>query len=1097
MGADNAPVPVPAPGDYKSIAAQYARAKALKEEEDAAKAVKAENAGRGIVKTVGGRSPIERLNKYKASRFSTQWAWIMGFFLWLLIVHVSGVYFFTKGFLLTRLVLDEKSTCENPPIEPLAKYNGAGTLQGGCWHPKTFKKAVVIIIDALRYDFTVPFNVSNPESQSAPQAFHNNLPFLYETAVKSPQNAFLLPFIADPPTTTLQRLKGLTTGTLPTFIDAGSNFAGTAIEEDNMLIQLKDLGKKIAHLGDDTWTALFPGYFEDWISRAYDSFNVWDLHTVDNGVIEHIFPLLESKNKGLWDVMFAHLLGVDHAGHRYGPNHPAMTSKLQQVDRMIRDVVEAVDEDTLLIVMGDHGMDGKGDHGGETDDEIEAALWMYSKREVFGRTKFEHIIPPPTAKIRPVNQIDLVPTLSLLLGLPIPFNNLGKPIEEAFAGKKGNDWENLAGVSRMTSAGIKRYQSAYYTARGLDERTVEGSPSDLWNIAEDILAHGAKSEQVWHNIYNSFSAYQQETLRVCRDLWARFDVPCMILGVSILLAGIFSLLLFITSHAEDPNAVDDPVLEQTELRLELESFQKGELKEEESGQSSSQAILKRALIGSVIGAASGPLYKFVNDEGSVLDFAFACGTIGSLIAVLLPIPKTTGLLSGFLPSTIWGWLGLVFTLSQSIGFASNSYTIWEDSILLFFISTFGLFATISSLRQPNLADRTLGVYHSILFAVLGWVASFSKLCREEQMPYCKSTYYASATTSTSAPWQLLIPFVTAIVLPSIIKSYYASSRSYEGFAPFWIGVAFRCGLFFCALFWTIDTADDSNWFPNLPEGRLKYLRVPIAQTVLGLALVAGSSAFGYSTPCVSISQKSTALPPTDSKSKGQVVASPSSKETITIFGYANTHGARYFLLVINILLTVLLVSKPMGAGALALMSWQILSLVEIIDLNSLSTSSIGPIMLALLGSFHFFKTGHQATLQSIQWEAAFIALHSIRYPWSPLLVALNTFGAQIIAVTAVPLVVLWKQPPRKKGLLKAVAAALGWHILYYAVVATATTAWAGWLRRHLMLFRIFSPKFMTAAIAVLVVDIIGVIVALMGVRYNTLSITELFGWGSG
>ncbi len=69
-------------------------------------------------------------------------------------------------------------------------------------------------------------------------------------------------------------------------MDAGSNFAGTAIEEDNLLMQMKDAGKRIVHLGDDTWCALFPGYFEEGISRAYDSFNVWDLHTVDNGVIQ-------------------------------------------------------------------------------------------------------------------------------------------------------------------------------------------------------------------------------------------------------------------------------------------------------------------------------------------------------------------------------------------------------------------------------------------------------------------------------------------------------------------------------------------------------------------------------------------------------------------------------------------------------------------------------------------------------------------------------------------------------------------------------------------------------------------------------------------
>src|SRR5205823_2318702 len=112
----------------------------------------------------------------------------------------------------------------------------------------------------------------------------------------------------------------------------------------------------------------------------------------------------------------------------YGPDHPAMHDKLLQMDTVLRDVVRELPDDTLLVVLGDHGMDGKGDHGGESDDEIEAALWMYSKRTVFGRTRPEYVTPPPTAKDRPVAQIDLVPTLALLLGIPVPFNNLGKVI---------------------------------------------------------------------------------------------------------------------------------------------------------------------------------------------------------------------------------------------------------------------------------------------------------------------------------------------------------------------------------------------------------------------------------------------------------------------------------------------------------------------------------------------------------------------------------------------------------------------------------------------------------------------------------------------
>ena len=37
-----------------------------------------------------------------------------------------------------------------------------------------------------------------------------------------------------------------------------------------------------------------------------------------------------------WDILVAHFLGVDHCGHRFGPDHPAMADKLTQMDGVIR-----------------------------------------------------------------------------------------------------------------------------------------------------------------------------------------------------------------------------------------------------------------------------------------------------------------------------------------------------------------------------------------------------------------------------------------------------------------------------------------------------------------------------------------------------------------------------------------------------------------------------------------------------------------------------------------------------------------------------------------------------------------------------------------
>jgi phosphatidylinositol glycan class O len=194
-------------------------------------------------------------------------------------------------------------------------------------------------------------------------------------------------------------------------------------------------------------------------------------------------------------------------------------------------------------------------------------------------------------------------------------------------------------------------------------------------------------------------------------------------------------------------------------------------------------------------------------------------------------------------------------------------------------------------------------------------------------------------------------------------------------------------------------------------------------------------------------------------------------------------------------LAITVLQKPMGAGAIGILVWQLFSLFEIIDTNNLRQSAIGPVVLGLLGSFHFFKTGHQATLSSIQWESAFIPLAKIRYPWTPIIVLLNTFGAQILCAIAVPACVLWKVKPQKKGVLSVVTKAVATHILFYATTQLATTMWAGHLRRHLMLYRIFCPRFMVGAAVLLTVDVVSIVIALWGTRMSMLSTAEVFGFG--
>ena len=78
-----------------------------------------------------------------------------------------------------------------------------------------------------------------------------------------------------------------------------------------------------------------------------------------------------------WDVLIAHYLGVDHAGHKFGPRHPEMSRKLGEADRAVRRVARSLPRNCLLLVAGDHGMTGSGDHGGDSQDEVMSTVHRY------------------------------------------------------------------------------------------------------------------------------------------------------------------------------------------------------------------------------------------------------------------------------------------------------------------------------------------------------------------------------------------------------------------------------------------------------------------------------------------------------------------------------------------------------------------------------------------------------------------------------------------------------------------------------------------------------------------------------------------------
>ncbi|KAF2094017.1 alkaline phosphatase-like protein [Rhizodiscina lignyota] len=287
--------------------------------------------------------------------------------------------------------------------------------------PAQFDKVILMVVDALRSDFV----------------FGKSSGFKFTQSLIA--NGAALPFTAHAtsPTVTMPRVKAITTGSIPSFLDVILNFAesdttSTLAYQDTWLAQIKAKGGNLVMHGDDTWLKLFPETF--YRADGTTSFFVSDFTEVDNNVTRHVPDELRAND---WNALIMHYLGLDHIGHKAGPLSPNMIPKQQEMDGIVQQIFEAIENDphlqsTLLVLCGDHGMTDGGNHGGSAPGETSPAL-------VFISPKFKSISTGLDSPVEPhqdfdfytkVEQSDIVPTIAGLLGLPVSLNNLGVFISE-------------------------------------------------------------------------------------------------------------------------------------------------------------------------------------------------------------------------------------------------------------------------------------------------------------------------------------------------------------------------------------------------------------------------------------------------------------------------------------------------------------------------------------------------------------------------------------------------------------------------------------------------------------------------------------------
>ena len=86
-------------------------------------------------------------------------------------------------------------------------------------------------------------------------------------------------------------------------------------------------------------------------------------------------------------------------------------------------MIEKMDDNTTLVMFGDHGMRYTGSHGGGSEVEKRTAFFAYQKTP-FGQAYREnkHHFQQIDGGLK---QSDLAPIAAYLTNTPIPFSNLG------------------------------------------------------------------------------------------------------------------------------------------------------------------------------------------------------------------------------------------------------------------------------------------------------------------------------------------------------------------------------------------------------------------------------------------------------------------------------------------------------------------------------------------------------------------------------------------------------------------------------------------------------------------------------------------------
>jgi hypothetical protein len=266
--------------------------------------------------------------------------------------------------------------------------------------PPLTRNVLLIVVDALRAD--TAFDPAR-------------MPHVVEAARRGASGVA----IATSLTMTVPGIRAIGTGTASDYLDLFENWGTPVTDKPNLLANLKKAGMSTGIIGDRAWQSVFRPWLDMIQTETGLSGFDYYIHSTEKPDRIHFERARKAILNGTAPrFLVVHFVGLDHAGHSFGPQSDRYVVTARSIDERIDGLIRSVDADTTVVITSDHAITNRGGHGGSDAESRQTPVVMLGRpiRQVSGLA---------------VDQVDLTPTLAALLGVPIPAQSTGRIIHEA------------------------------------------------------------------------------------------------------------------------------------------------------------------------------------------------------------------------------------------------------------------------------------------------------------------------------------------------------------------------------------------------------------------------------------------------------------------------------------------------------------------------------------------------------------------------------------------------------------------------------------------------------------------------------------------